>query len=243
MIRTNTTLLLGLLIALSLAALLTVGAAASTDQTVTLSDPENQTIKTTAVWDGSGNVSMELIRDGSVVASDSAAGSSGLATLEIDATGHSEGEYQLSISSTENVSVDEPRLVTERDTQLTVSTNQTVAVDVEFDATAQTNATVSLSEDGSQIDSSELRFDPVAYEDGTGLKTAEFTLAEDRESLNVSITAQPASGYEQVWVSQADDSGGLIGGGGIVAGADRNQILGFLVVVAGMVLAYNRDLL
>jgi hypothetical protein len=245
MIRTYSTQILAVLALLALCISLTVagGLAASTEQTVTLSDPDNQTLQTTALWDGSGNVSMELRRDSSVVDSDSASDSSGMETLKIDATGLSEGEYQLTVTATENVSVDEPRLVTERDTGLRASANETVAVDLDFNAIEQINSTVSLSQDGTQVDSSEIRFDPVAYEDGTGIKTAEFELTEDRDSLNLSITAQPASGYKQAWVSHVDNSDGLIGGGGIIAGASRNQILGFLAVVFGLVLAYNQDLI
>jgi hypothetical protein len=237
-------ILVGLLVlAVGVGALTVGGSAQATEETVTLNSPNSQTVEVDAVWDGTGNITAELQKDGTVVESATAQGTNGsLTTLSLQGTGLAKDDYTLSVSSAENATVASTRLVTDKTPALNLSQNDTVAVDVEFDAIETTNATVTLSDGGTDINSSQLTFDPVEYSDGSGIKTWTYELGQDVDALNASIESVPAGGYEQAWVSE-DSGGALLGGGGIIAGASRNQILGFLAVLVGLLVAYERDLI
>ncbi|SDJ52558.1 hypothetical protein SAMN05216226_104232 [Halovenus aranensis] len=123
---------------------------------------------------------------------------------------------------------------------LNATQNDSVLVDVEFNSTETVTATVNLTEGGTTVNSTTLSFDPVEFADGQGIKTAEFELSQNYTALNASVDASPASGFAQMWVSVEDDSG-FLGGGGVVAGASQEQLLGFGAVVVVLVAAYNRD--
>lgn len=241
--RKTIKILVGLLVlAVGVGALTAGGLAQATEETVTLNSPNSQTVEVDAVWEGTGNITAELSKDGTVVESDTAQGTNGsLSTLSLDGTGLAKDDYTLTVSSHENATVAGTRLVTDKTPALNLTQNDTVAVDVEFDAIETTNATITLSDGGTDVNSTELTFNPVEYSDGTGIKTWESELGQDVDGLNATIETTPASGYTEAWVSEG--SGDLFGGaGGIVAGASRNQIIAFLLVVFAIVLAYERDL-
>jgi hypothetical protein len=235
--------LIGLVaVALGLALLSVGGLAQSTNETVTLNEPNTQTVEIPVTFSNSGNVTADLSKDGTVVESDSVSGSSGTSTLLLDGTGLAQDDYTLTVGSHENATVGESTIIDEKRANLTLSKNDTVAVDVEFDAQTVTTANITLSDGGTQLNTSSLVFDPVEFEDGNGIKTYEYQLQQNVTGLNATVETTTAAGYSQAWVSE-DTGGSLIGGAGIIAGASETQILGFLAVVAGLVLAYNRDLI
>lgn len=244
----NTRRTLGLLVAALAVALVAFGLAGGAsaqlvDDNVTVSDPGNQQIEVDVSFSNSADVTAALETDGSTVESATVSGTAGTSdTLVLDTTGLQSGEFALNISATDetNVTVDDTRMITQRYSALNVSQNDTVLVDVEFDSAETTSATVNLSNNGAQVNTTTLSFDPVQFEDGSGIKTAEFELDTDYTALNATVETTPASGYSEAWVSVDDDSA-FLGAGGIIAGASRNQILGFLAVVLGLALAYNRD--
>jgi hypothetical protein len=118
-----------------------------------------------------------------------------------------------------------------------MTANETYTVDVEFDAVETTDATVEYIDDtGTVLNSTTLTFDPIDYEDGTGIMTAEFTPTTDYNYTDIRVTTDNAYGYEAVYVF--DDSGTVAGGGFL--GASNQQVMGFLALLAGLLLLANR---
>lgn len=226
---------------------LTLGGASAqlADGNITLDQPDNQQVEVDVSATGAADVTAELTNDGSVVADETISVADGdNDTLTLDTTGLASGEVALNVTADDEtvVEVDETRVVTEMTDALEANENDTVAVDVEFDATETTTADVTISDNGTDLNSTTLEFDPIDYEDGSGMLTHEYEVSQDYGNVNATVETAPASGYEGAWVSVDDDSG-FLGGGGIIAGAERNQILGFFAVIVGLVLAYNRDMI
>jgi hypothetical protein len=220
------------------------GSAALASANITADQPDNQTVDVVVSFSGSTDATAELSRDGSVVESTTVSGTSGdTKTLPLDMSGLASGEFALDVSATDEsvVTVENTTMVTTKPAQLNVTQNETVVVDVGFDASNPTNATVQLTNSETVLNESTLQFDPVEAEDGTGIKTAKWEADADYSAVNVTVETIPASGYSEMWVDLQDSSG--LFGGGIVAGANRNQILGFLVVLGGLIVARNRELI
>lgn len=237
---------IGLLVAaLALAAVVLVasmGAVATPyEGNITAQNPDEQAVEVDVSFSGDTDVTAELSRDGSVLADETVSGIDGDSeTIAFELTGYAAGEFELDVTATDDslATVDDTRLVAEKEAMLDVEENETVLVDVEFDADEQSEAVVTLTNDGVQLNQSTIEFDPVKFEDGTGIKTTEWDADGNYSALNATIETSPAASHSEAWVSV--DSG-VFGGSGIVAGASRNQILGFLAVVVGLVAAYNRD--
>jgi len=154
-------------------------------------------------------------------------------------TGLAAGYLNLSVEGADesNVTLAETRMVTEQVDALNMTANETYSVDVEFDAVETTNATVEYIDDtGTVLNSTTLTFDPIDYEDGMGVMTAEYTPTTDYNYTDVRVTTENAYGYEAVYV--IDDSGTVAGGGFL--GASNQQVLGFLALLAGLLLLANR---
>jgi hypothetical protein len=233
---------LGLVLA-GLAVLLAVGfgaaGAALVDTPVNIDEPDNQQVEVDVSFSGSADATANLTSGGTEVVSQTVSGADGdTKTITLDLDGLAATEMNLHVSATDesNVTVDQTRLVTERDSQIDVVENDTVYVDVEYDSDEMVNSTVEFRNDGVVLNSTDLTFDPVDFEDGSGMKTAEWESGSDYSAVNVTVSTYPASGQETIFVSTSDDSDAIFGGG-IAFGAGRNEILAFLAVVAGMVFA------
>lgn len=227
-----------LLVAVFGFALATSASAAMYEGNVTADQPDNQTVEVDVDFSADTTVDAELVRDGSTVVETTIDGADGVETGELDLTGLGTGEFELVVSDDADATLAETRMVTYQEAAVNATQNETILVDVEFAADELTEAHVQF-EQGTETNATTLEFDPVEAEDGQGIETAEWD-AETDGYVDVTVETEPATSYEAMWVSI--DSG-FFGGSGIVAGASRNQILGFLAVVLGLVAAYNRDII
>jgi len=137
-------------------------------------------------------------------------------------TGLAAGYLNLSVEGADetNVTLAETRMVTEQVDALNMTANETYTVDVEFDAAETTTATVEYIDDsGTVINSTTLEFDPIDFEDGTGVMTAEITPSSDHNFTDVRVTTTDAYGYEAVYVT--DPGTGVAGGGLFGASSPR----------------------
>ena len=232
------------LCAVLLLALIAIGGvtAVLTAGNISADQPDNQQLEVDLDYSGGTTVDVNLSKDGTVVASTMDSASSSTAspqTAVVDMTGLAAGYLNLSVEGADesNVSVAETRMVTEQTDALNMTANETYTVDVEFEAVETTNATVEYIDDtGTVLNSTTLTFDPIDYEDGTGIMTAEYTPSSDYNFTDIRVTTDNAYGYEAVYVF--DDSGGVAGGGFL--GATNQQVMGFLALLAGLLLLANR---
>ena len=233
------------LCAVLLLALIAIGGvtAVLTAGNISADQPDNQQLEVDLNYsDGGTTVDVNLSTDGSVVASTTDSASSATTspqTATVDMTGLAAGYLNLSVEGADesNVTLAETRMVTEQVDALNMTANETYSVDVEFDAVETTNATVEYIDDtGTVLNSTTLTFDPIDYEDGMGVMTAEYTPTTDYNYTDVRVTTENAYGYEAVYV--IDDSGTVAGGGFL--GASNQQVLGFLALLAGLLLLANR---
>ncbi|WP_436934988.1 hypothetical protein [Halovenus marina] len=209
------------------------------DTNISVDQPDNQQLEVDVSFSGDTSVDVNLTSDGSVVESTTVSGTSGQTqTGTLDLTGVSAGDYSLVVTDDASASLSETRMITTQTNALNVSQNDTVAVDVEFDATETTTATVEWQQNTSS-NTTTINFDPVEYEDGSGMKTVKWDAGEDGP-VNVTVTTSPAAGYEAMWVS--DDSG-FLGGGGIIGGAGQTELVAFGVVILGLLYARGQELI
>jgi len=241
------TTLITALLAVGLLAAVGLGSAVLTEGSISADQPDNQQLETDLQYSDNGTtVDLNLSKDGTVVESvtdsNTTTGTTALQTATLDMTGLAAGDLALNVTATDesNVSVAETRMVTEQTDALNMTANETYTVDVEFDATQTTNATVEwLDDTGTVINSTQLSFDPIDYEDGSGVMTAEITPSSDYNFTDVRVTTTNAYGYEAVYVF-GDDTG--VAGGGFF-GASSQQVLGFAVLLAGLLILANREVL
>jgi len=232
------------LLAVGLLAAVGIGSAVLTEGTISADQPDNQDLKVDLQYSGNGTtVDVNLSKDGSVVESvtdsNTTTGTTALQTATVDMTGLAAGYFNLSVEAADesNVTVAETRIVTEQTDALNMTANETYTVDVEFDAVETTNATVEFVDDtGTVLNSTELSFDPIDYEDGSGIMSAEYEPSSDYNFTDVRVTTTNAYGYEAVYVT---DPGTGVAGGGLF-GASSHQVLGFLALLAGLLLLANR---
>jgi hypothetical protein len=215
----HNSLLTGVLL-LSIAAVLLGGVATATlsGGSVTVTDPANESVQVDADFSGPADLTLTVSQDGTDVRTETISGTAGTSkTAKLDFQGLATGDFSLSINATDesNVTVSEPRMVTTRNAALNVTANETAYVDVFFDATASTNATVELTDSsGSTLNTSTLTFDPVEASDGTGAETLEWQSDADHGEVTVTVETTPAYGYDGMQVST--DGGSLGGVGGFI---------------------------
>ena len=215
----------------AVAVLLIVGSAAAvlTEGNVSAQDPENETIAVDADFSYSEDLTLNLTRDGTVIRSETITGQQGYTnTSEMALTGLSSDSYNLSVESTNdaNVTVLETRMETTRSTGINLTQNDTVLVDVEFDAIEETNATVEIvDETGTVVNSTNLTFDPIAAEDGSGIETVEYEASADHGNITVNVETSEIWGYETVYVERGDAT---TGGGGGAGGSGGDPIEWFV---------------
>jgi hypothetical protein len=197
-------------------ALTATGAAVLTDNTVTLDKPDNQVIEVDANFSGPATATVELQRDGTTVKSTSYTGASGEShTLSIDPTGLQNGDYSLNITADDeaNVTVADTRLLTTIE-PVSVEENGTLYTDVELSSTSAATATVTLTDadNATQLNQTTLNFDPIDYEDGTGIVTDDWVADGTYQNVSVQIETSPANTYSASWVDTEPASGVFIGG-------------------------------
>jgi hypothetical protein len=212
----------------AVAVLLIVGSAAAmlTEGNVTAQDPENETIAVDADFSYSEDLTLNLTRDGTLIRSETITGQQGYTnTSEMPLTGLSSDSYNFTVESTNdaNVTLLETRMETTRSTGINLSENDTVLVDVEFDAVEETNATVEIvDEAGTVVNSTDLTFSPIAAEDGSGLETVEYEAQSNHGNITVNVETSEIWGYEGVYVGRGDATTG--GGGGAGEGSNGNPV-------------------
>ena len=231
----------------AVAVLLIVGSAAAalTDGNVTAEDPENETIAVDADFSYSEDLTLDLTRDGTLIRSETITGQQGYVnTSEMALTGLSSDSYNLTVSTTNdaNVTLVETRMETTRSTGINLTENDSVIVDVEFDAIEETNATVEIvDETGSVVNSTDLKFSPIAAEDGSGIETVEYEAASDHGNITVNVETSEIWGHEGVYVERGDATTGGGGGAGGGSGGDPvewfkglSQLNQFFLGMAGL---------
>jgi len=213
-----------------------------TDGGVTSDQPSNQTVEVDMDFSGAASVDAELTRDGTVVQSDTVSGASGEShTATLPMTGLDEGDFDLSVTADDEsvVTITDTRMVTEQTEVLDVTENDSVAVDVGFDAQEVTNASVTITSDtGTTLRDETVSFDPIEYEGGTGYKTVEWTPSSNYENVTVTVETSPVYGHDAVY-SVIDGDGGATGG--VIGGAGRTEMIGFAIIVVGLVVAVSRE--
>jgi len=236
------TQLLALLVAILAVIGAGIGAATLTDDSVSLDQPDNQHVEVDLDYSGDATTTVNLSKDGTTVLSATNT-SSTVGNVSIDTTGLDTGDYNLSVTADDesNVSIDETRIVTEQTDVWNMTANETYTVDVYYDAQQVTNATVEFLDDsGTVLNSTTLSFDPVEYADGSGVLTAEFTPSSDYNFTDVRVATDPASGYDSMFTV---DLGGIVGGGGSggLFGASSEQVLGFALLLGGLLVLSSRE--
>jgi len=238
-------LLTGVGVILAIAGLVALSAGVSavlTDGSVTSDQPGNQTVQVDADFSGTGTtIEANLTRDGTVVQSDSATETGGNSTtLSLPLTGLDSGDFSLNVTGTDesNVTVTDTRMVTEQTEVLDVTENDSVAVDVGFDAAEATNASVTISSStGTTLRDETVSFDPIEYEGGTGYKTVEWTPSSDYDNVTVRVETNPVYGHDAVY-SVVEGDGAT---GGIIGGAGKTEMIGFAIIVVGLIVAVSRE--
>ena len=232
----------GLLLIAGLVVAIGAATAILTNGTVTSDQPENQTVEVDMDFSGAATADVEIVRDGTVVQSDSVTGASGEShTVSVPMTGLASGDFELKVTADDETVVDvtETRMVTEQADVLDVTENDSVAVDVGFDAQEVTNASVTITSDtGTTLRDETVSFDPIEYEGGTGYKTVEWTPSSNYENVTVTVETSPVYGHDAVY-SVIDGDGGATGG--VIGGAGRTEMIGFAIIVVGLVVAVSRE--
>jgi len=232
----------GLLLIAGLVVAIGAATAILTNGTVTSDQPENQTVEVDMDFSGAATADVEIVRDGTVVQSDSVTGASGEShTVSVPMTGLASGDFELNVTADDETVVDvtETRMVTEQADVLDVTENDSVAVDVGFDAQEVTNASVTITSDtGTTLRDETVSFDPIEYEGGTGYKTVEWTPSSNYENVTVTVETSPVYGHDAVY-SVIDGDGGATGG--LIGGAGRTEMIGFAIIVVGLVVAVSRE--
>jgi len=219
------------------------GAAVLSDNTVTLDRPDNQVIEVDADFSGPATTTVALERDGTTVESVSYTGSSGEShTVSIDPTGLQVGDYTLNITADDesNVTVSGTRLLTTIE-PVSVEENGTLYMDVELSSTSASTATVTLidSDNSTQLNQTTLEFDPIEYEDGTGIVTDAWTADGSYQNVSVQIGTAPSASYSASWAdSEPPGSTFAIGG---VFDSQENQILAIAVAALAIAGWYFRE--
>jgi hypothetical protein len=232
----------GLLLIAGLVVAIGAATAILMNGTVTSDQPENQTVEVDMDFSGAATADVEIVRDGTVVQSDSVTGASGEShTVSVPMTGLASGDFELNVTADDETVVDvtETRMVTEQTEVLDVTENDSVAVDVGFDAQEVTNASVTITSDtGTTLRDETVSFDPIEYEGGTGYKTVEWTPSSNYENVTVTVETSPVYGHDAVY-SVIDGDGGATGG--VIGGAGRTEMIGFAIIVVGLVVAVSRE--
>jgi hypothetical protein len=231
-------------LALFLVGAAAIGAATLTNGTISGDQPDNQQVEVGLDYSGTGTtVTANLTSGGTVVESATDSDSSGgTGTAVLDLTGLQVADYSLNVTATDesNVSVSEIRMNTTQD-RGNLTANETYTVDVGYDATQVTNSTVEyLDQNGNVINTTNLSFDPIDYQDGSGVLTAEWTPSQDYNYTDVRVTTTPAYGYESMFTVNL---GGIVGGGGSggLFGASSEQVLGFALLLGGLLVLSSRE--
>lgn len=205
-----------LLAAVTVASFAMSGATALLDSKgITADRPDSQTAEVTVDYSNSADVTVAVTKNGDTVTSTTVSGASGdTKTISQPLTGLSSGDYQLNISSTDeqNTNINETVMVTQLDQNLSATTNETVDVDVGFDYNERANATVTLTEGGTTLNTTTLEFDPVEASDGEAILTESYTPDNDRTGINATIETDHVAAYDGAWITVGDDSGTIIGG-------------------------------
>jgi hypothetical protein len=233
----------GLLLIAGLVVAIGAATAILTSGTVTSDQPQNQTVEVDLEFiDGGTTADVELSRDGTVVQSETVTESTATTTTaSLPLTGLAEGDFSLDVTGADesNVSVADTRMVTKQTEVLDVNENDSVAVDVGFDAQEVTNASVAITSDtGTTLRDETVSFDPIEFEGGTGYKTVEWTPSSNYENVTVTVETSPVYGHDAVY-SVIDGDGGATGG--VIGGAGRTEMIGFAIIVVGLVVAVSRD--
>lgn len=218
---------------------LTGGAAADISQSKTVGDFE--AIELEVVSSGSTTVDVTITNStGDTVKTDSLSMSSDTKTKTYDLE---PGDYTVSTTAgdttvidSETVSVVSTVSAFSSDT-VDVGTSEEIVTDVEF--SANTSALVEISnETGS-----------VVYSEGvTGTVTGTENVLEtvtyepsSAENYTVDVSAEDTTAINSTYVGV--ESTGLFGGGGIIGGAGQTELIGFALIVGGLVYAYREDMI
>lgn len=212
-------------------ALIGAGSAILPTTQISADQPDSQEIDVTANFSSQGNVTAQIVSDGTTVESTTISGSSGTVTGTLDLTGLQTGDYNFSVSDHQNATLESTTMRTTVTQAVNATKNETVEALVDYSASEMVASTVTF-EQGTNTASENLVFDPVDFADGTGTKTANYT-APGTGYVNVTVETVSADGYESVSVGFEDEAilGGLTGSGDL---SDTQILLISLAAIFGV---------
>lgn len=235
-----------LVAAVLLALAVGLGAAAVQSYDITTDDPSNESINVSLDFSGSTDATVALENaSGDSIDSTTLSGTSGdtLATT-LDPSNASAGDtLTLNITATDEtvVSVNETSL-TKTTTALNVTnaTTESLTVDVAFNSTTNTSATVTVTDgDGSEVLTDTLDYVASDYADNATTLTHSYNDTDGLtagDDLTVEVTYDDPAAYESAYAQVDDGSDGLFGGGLFgdeILGQDPMVALGGLLVIGG----------
>lgn len=241
----------GIATALILLAIVGVGsmlvAGAVTEETVTLEDPENETVEVDLEFSGSADATVALEdSDGSTVVDEEVSGSDGDSeTASLSAGFASPGDYLLNVTadSESDVSVDETRMIATTDVvEIEDAGNESMTVDVGINSSSNATAEITVEDDSdAEVLRETLDYVAADHSDNETLLSSTYNDSDDLTEGNLTATVEvvDAAAYDGVWASGPSDD--LLGGAGGMVPEDLTTTeiaLGAIVavlVVAGLI--------
>lgn len=240
MSKRNTLKVLAALLAGLLAITALSGAALAALETETVEPAENETVEATVEFSAGTDVTVDLVNSsGSTVQSqtlnstgeDFSSGNVNL-TASFDVT--TAGTYDVEFTATDSASVAATSTaVSYSETGVDVTADENLLVDVAFTAQSSANVTV---ENGTYADTKQVSVSSIAGD--SAMITAEWT--DLNGTYDVTVEYADSSAVNQSYVTVESDDSAL---SGIVGGANQTQMLGFGVLVLGIVYARNQGMI
>lgn len=240
MSKQQTIKVLAALLAGLLAFSVLTGGALAALETETVEPASNETVEATVAFNGETSVTVDLVNStGSTVQTqtldstgeDFSSGDVNLTASFDVATG---GTYDVQFSATDATAVTATSTsVSYSETGLDVTASDSLLVDVAFTSASSANVTVSNStySDTKQVSVSSVSGDSV-------METAEWT--DLNGTYDVTVEYADSTAVNQSYITVESDDSVL---SGVIGGASQTQMLGFGVLVVGIVYARNRDMI
>jgi len=225
----------------------------SPSKSVTLDDPDNQTINTTVNFINndsdpgySPSLSFRLQNESGVVATETiSANSETTKTLSLSTAGLDSGVYGAVInsSSLNRAQVNSsPSIRTTKEAYIANETTDSLGVNLAFNGSREATSFVTVETDaGVEIINRSVSYLPSQHSSNEWTKSMLFNESDGIETGNLTVTAtvDNASLYRGLSVSDSSDGGGLLTG--TIGGQDTSIALAGLAVIAGIILYFRRE--
>lgn len=230
------------LLAVLLAGSLVAGAAALGTSGVTVDDHED--VEVTVEFSGDTSVDVTITdEDDEEVATDTLDGNDETITETYDVE---PGDYDVDLVATDDTAVESDSVETvsifehyeTSDTLVVDDADDTVVADVELTADTVVQAEL-IDENGTMVDNATAEVVDGDYTDDSTEWVSMDLSPEEAVNHTVDLSADDTTAVNQTEYSI--ESGGLFGGGGIIAGAGQTELLAFGALVIGLIYAYRED--